>query len=394
MYKTLTWLPWFAIAFTSYSCLSSKFVTGFQARSITLDGREHRFAIYLPPNYDPQYRWPLLVFLNGRGECGTDGEKHLKVGLAPAIHAEPERWPFVVVLPQKPRSETWWTDHEDLVMATTTAVEQEFSIDPQKRLLTGLSQGGHGTWAIGAKNPHMWAAIAPVCGFRIGEVTVKALRSTPVWAFHGMADPIVSAQQSQQLVAELEAAGGKPILTLYDGVGHNSWDMAYRHSGLAEWLSLVTEDRLGATYLADPNQLTEAELDIEMYTPGKTRSHKITVHAKDCWIRIYMLSGDDEPHMKTISDTSGLDWRHTGKWANDLVYDPLRRLVRTGLLHQSTLSSDQSTEGPQVRVALSLLGPEGTWRFQRSETNSPQHDRRWASYIECIAAAMRQTTAR
>lgn len=394
MYNLLKLLPWCLLVLPGCSSLSSKFVTGFQARSITLDGREHRYAVYLPPNYDPKQRWPLLVFLNGKGECGTDGAKHLRVGLAPAIRAEPERWPFVVVLPQKPRSETWWTDHEDLVMAATAAAETEFSIDPKQRFLTGLSQGGHGAWAIGAKHPHLWAAIAPVCGFRIGELPVTALRNTPVWAFHGMADPIVAAQQSQRLVAELKEAGGNPLLTLYDGVGHNSWDLAYRHSGLAEWLSLVASDRIGATYLADPRQITEAELDIEVSSSAETKQQRIQIHAKDAGIKINTSHGEEEPNMRTILDESGLDWRQSGELAHDLVYTPLEKLHRSRFFHHFPPPTDRAAESPKVRVAICLTGKDGIWRFRRVENLADQHDSMWASQIGQIVEALLQSTLR
>jgi predicted peptidase len=99
--------------------------TGFLDQTITVDGREHRYVVYVPPGYSKDRDWPLLVFLNGKGECGTDGKRHAEVGLGPAIVREPERWPFVVAFPQKPQSETWWPDHEALAIAIADQVEHD-----------------------------------------------------------------------------------------------------------------------------------------------------------------------------------------------------------------------------------------------------------------------------
>jgi predicted peptidase len=170
------------------------------------------------------------------GECGTDGQRHLDVGLGPAIRAEPDRWPFVVVFPQKPDRQSQWAEHEPMVMAMLAATEKEYSIDPSRRFLTGLSQGGAGTWALGSKHADLWAALAPICGYGDPAAIAPKLTSMPILAFHGLDDPTVPPQQSKDLVAAVVAAGGSAELTEYPGVGHNSWDKAYRESPLAEWL--------------------------------------------------------------------------------------------------------------------------------------------------------------
>ena len=210
--------------------------TGFVAKTLASNGVEHRYAVYVPPGYTDDREWPLIVFLHGMGECGTDGSKHLDVGLGPALRAQPDRWPFVVVLPQKPDRESQWAEHDAMVMAMLAAAEREYRIDRSRRLLTGLSQGGAGTWALGAAHPGVWAAIAPVCGYgRPADVAPK-LTAMPIRAFHGLDDRVVPPQQSKDLVAAVNAAGGSAALTEYEGVAHNSWDAAYRESPLAEWL--------------------------------------------------------------------------------------------------------------------------------------------------------------
>ena len=226
-------------------------VTGFVDKKIQLDGEVHRYQVYLPADYDADKPWPVTVFLNGRGECGRDGEKQVSVGLGEAIRRAPERWPFVVVFPQKPEADTQWGDHEDLVLATLAATEKEYAIDPQRRVLTGLSQGGSGAWQIGSAHAEMWRAVAPICGYRAEDWSVRPLTKTPVWAFHGDADGVVPLRGSEELCNELRKAGGAPCLTVYPGVQHNSWDRAYQESPLAEWCRLALREPLGARLLAD-----------------------------------------------------------------------------------------------------------------------------------------------
>ena len=210
--------------------------TGFVDKTLAVNGSEHRYAVWLPPGYTSDQQWPLIVFLHGMGECGTDGRKHLDVGLGPALRAEPDRWPFVVVLPQKPDRDSQWADHDAMVMAMLAATEREYRIDPTRRLLTGLSQGGAGTWALGSKHADVWAAIAPICGYGNPADLAPKLTAMPIRAFHGLDDRVVPPQQSRDLVAAVQEAGGSVVLTEYAGIAHNSWDKAYHESGLAEWL--------------------------------------------------------------------------------------------------------------------------------------------------------------
>jgi poly(3-hydroxybutyrate) depolymerase len=215
--------------------------TGFLDKTIMIGGREHRYVLYVPAIYaqDAKQDWPLVVFLHGMGECGTDGRKQVDVGLGPAIRKDPDRWPFVVVFPQKPDEVSQWAEHDALVMGTLAATAKECRIDAGRRYLTGLSQGGAGAWALGSEHADVFAAIAPVCGYGRPADVAPALVAKPIWAFHGIDDKTVPVQQSKDLCAAVEKQGGHPVLTLYEHTAHNSWDKAYGESSLAEWLRIV-----------------------------------------------------------------------------------------------------------------------------------------------------------
>jgi predicted peptidase len=230
--------------------------TGFLLKVIKVSGKTYNYSVFVPREYDPKKKWPCILFLHGLGEAGVDGMKPIGQGLGPAIQLEPEKWPFIVVFPQRPIGFIEWEQYDDLALAALQKAREDYAIDAARLYLTGLSQGGHGTWTIAARHPEMWAAIAPIAGywdptvlsFKVRltwptpifsgkpEDLARALKDMPVWTFHGDADDIVPVGQTRDVVKALEAAGGHPKLTIYSGVGHNSWDRAYRTEDLAAWL--------------------------------------------------------------------------------------------------------------------------------------------------------------
>ena len=206
---------------------------GFLMRTVTVGGKDMKYVAYVPSSYDPAKPMPTIIFLNGAGECGTDGLKEV-FHFGTAVMLNSEKWPFLILFPQKQDVKTLWEDEEPMVMAILTQSRKEFNIDSTRLYLTGLSQGGHGTWAIAAKHPDLFAAIAPVCGWG-DEDMAKKLAKMPVWTFHGDQDQAVDVERSREMEKWITAAGGTCKLTVYPGVGHNSWDKAYRDEDLGKW---------------------------------------------------------------------------------------------------------------------------------------------------------------
>jgi predicted peptidase len=237
--------------------LSAAEVRGVVFRSVDAGRRSNRYAVYIPRDLDLSVPAPVIVFLHGRGECGTEGSRHLTVGLPTAVLANPEHWPFIVIFPQKPAGGDTWEQHVELVLACLSGTSREWRLDQQRIYLSGLSQGGAGTWAIGARHPELFAAIAPVCGFVhdprgevSGKVTVGdekqhrdvagrlAAAKMPIWAFHGERDDVVLPGETRRLIAAIEEAGGTARATYLPEANHNAWDEAYRTQGraLSDWL--------------------------------------------------------------------------------------------------------------------------------------------------------------
>jgi predicted peptidase len=232
---------------------------GFVYHSIEVDGRDYPYAIYRPRGLDPATPARGLVFLHGMGECGTDGSRQIAVGLGPALMWSPERWPFVVLMPQKPVAMSEWEDHEEAVMAMLDRMILEHNVDPGRVAITGLSQGGHGAIALVERHHERFRAAAPVCGYagrrfrdgervgesfpagEAGERLIEAFRTTPVWFFHGEEDAVVPPSESERLHELLADAGCESKLTIFPQDGHNSWDSAYGESGVWEWLAEHTD---------------------------------------------------------------------------------------------------------------------------------------------------------
>ena len=70
---------------------------GFYAFRTNVDGDSWPAVVYVPVGYTPDKEWPLIVFLHGMGERGTDGWKQAEVGIGRAIRLNPERFPALVV---------------------------------------------------------------------------------------------------------------------------------------------------------------------------------------------------------------------------------------------------------------------------------------------------------
>ena len=230
----------FALPARSLPAVSSGVLTGFIDKTISIGGDTLRYVVFVPPGYDPSTRWPTIVFLHGKGECGRDGARQLSQGLGRAIMQNRERWPCIVLFPQKPDPEKQWKEYDEYVMGALAATELEYATDPRRTSLTGLSQGGHGTWMFAAKHPQRWSAIAPICGYGDPAAIVPNVKGLPIRCYHGGADDVVKPEQSRRIVAALREAGAAVDYTEYEGVNHNSWDRAYAEHDLARWLIQAT----------------------------------------------------------------------------------------------------------------------------------------------------------
>lgn len=212
---------------------------GVLFREITINGELRRYAVLVPRDYDGATASPAIVFLHGSGEVGTDGSRQLLVGLAPAMLADPERWPAIAIFPQLRQdadNSRHWRDDEAVVMAMLEATRREWNIDASRIYLTGLSRGGAGSWFLASRHPDVFAAVVPICGYGDPAEVAVPLVSMPIWTFHGERDDVVTPDKTRAIVDAIVAAGGTPNATFLPEANHNAWDPAYRDPALPEWL--------------------------------------------------------------------------------------------------------------------------------------------------------------
>lgn len=227
--------------------------TGFLNRRIDVRGVTYRFQVYLPEDYrrNDHKKWPIILFLHGRGERGGEGMWQTQIGLPLQVRDHPDRWPFVIVMPQCTYP-NFWTDPEMLNMAMSALdmETKEFHGDPARTYLTGISMGGYGAWELAKDYPRRWAAIAIAAGGPFwsyaperwqeaatlpGEYA-RAVGRTPVWMFHGSEDNVVPPRESELMFNALKANSGHVRLWVFQGLHHDCWARAYNEPELPRWL--------------------------------------------------------------------------------------------------------------------------------------------------------------
>lgn len=115
-------------------------------------------------------------------------------------------------------------------------VVQENSVDKSRIYVMGASMGGYGTWDFVMRYPKLIAAAVPICG--VGDPSMaKKIRKIPIWAFHGDKDKVVPLSGSTDMIESLNSLKkSKARLTIYKGVGHNSYELAWKESELIDWI--------------------------------------------------------------------------------------------------------------------------------------------------------------
>jgi predicted peptidase len=195
------------------------------------------YYIYTPSETDPDY--PLLVFLHGAGEKGNSSTnpETLKIVLrnGPPKLIENKTWkptyPMIVVSPQC--QDGGWSAAK--IHQLIKFLIQNYHINTKRIYVTGLSMGGYGTFSYltTTADSCFAAAAVPICGG--GNATqVEGMKHIPLWAFHGDADNTVSMSNSINMIntINLKNPPVKAKLTIYPGIGHDSWTRTYDCTGM------------------------------------------------------------------------------------------------------------------------------------------------------------------
>ena len=203
---------------------------------------EAKYLLFLPEGFDKKSakHWPLMLFLHGAGERGTNIWKVATHGPPKNVLTHPD-FQFIVVSPQCPDGQIW---SNDVLLALLDEIERKYPVDLSRVYLTGFSMGGYGTWSLGLAYPERFAAIIPICGggdlittLLASGAKAQALKTLGVWAFHGGKDPVVPTSESERMADALKRLGVPDVkLTIYPDAGHDSWTETYRNPEVYEWL--------------------------------------------------------------------------------------------------------------------------------------------------------------
>ena len=190
------------------------------------------YIAYIPDEISSH---PAIIFqLHGAGERGNGGndtEKVLVNGFSNIV-TDDNLKDCILIMPQCPAGSFWVARIESLKTFMDRMI-LDFSADRSRIYLCGMSMGGFGTWYTAMAYPELFAAIAPCCG---GGMAWNASTLTmPIWTFHGLEDPVVSPNQTAEMVNALKNINPNLKYDYYPGVGHNSWVRAFCEETLT-WL--------------------------------------------------------------------------------------------------------------------------------------------------------------
>jgi acetyl esterase/lipase len=217
------------------------------------------FGLFLPNGYeeDKNRKWPMIVFLHGGGEIGTDLNGVYVHGISREAFNNPKMlktFPFIICLPQSnigqdaqyPGYYSGW-DHIycQAMISLSKALPNYYRIDTDRITLTGLSMGGNGTWAGLDAAPDLWAAAVPFSGraWKDPDDLAKRLRYSPIWTIGGLVDAPHFVDGAKKMHKALMNAGNDSQLTLIPNVGHFAWLLHYNNPEFFQWLLRQTRPK-------------------------------------------------------------------------------------------------------------------------------------------------------
>lgn len=213
---------------------TGKFVQLGEERTFTnRKGETLKYLLVRPKEYNPGVKYPLVVALPYGGYAAPAAQL-----LASGAYAH--RYPAFLFVPFCPEGAGWggipnYPTIDTLVFDAILKLEEEISVDANRRYVSGVSRGGYGSWHFITSRPDMFAAAIPVCGGGNPQLAARA-KDVSVWAFHGALDRNVPVSGSRDMIEAIKKAGGEPKYTEFPDKAHNIWYDVTQTPGLWEWL--------------------------------------------------------------------------------------------------------------------------------------------------------------
>jgi len=247
--------------FFIYYLSSAQDFSCYAKKKFVKNGDTLCYRILYPPKYNPLKKYPVITFLHGIDENGSDNELQLKHGgVFFASDSSRRKYDYITIFPQCSKGKSWKKIRlkVDSSLFEREFLDLSFSNEPtlpiklvkslldslvksgkanSKRMyLGGLSTGGFGVYDMIERYPNYFAAAFPMCG--AGDITKVNLyaKKLPIWIFHGGADLLVSVHYSRDAYAKLRSLKAAVKYNEYPGVGHFCWNNAFKDKALIQWI--------------------------------------------------------------------------------------------------------------------------------------------------------------
>jgi len=243
-----------AVAIVVFSILSSgsahaTSASDFLYRNSEPDGSGLPYRVFVPPVCAAPAECPVILFLHGAGERGSNNTSQLNnranyaMELVDGVNLAAE--PMLMIAPQCPTAVDWGTTQNQIYIADILEdVAEEFGYDDTRAYVTGLSMGGNGTWMTLKNFATFFAAGIPICGWG-STAASSASFMVPQWISHAANDTTVGVAGSRDMVTRLHSPGGDPIYTEFDTGGHAIWDNVYQLAEVFDWMRVHRRRRPG-----------------------------------------------------------------------------------------------------------------------------------------------------
>ncbi|MBE6537512.1 MAG: hypothetical protein E7673_06125, partial [Ruminococcaceae bacterium] len=218
----------------------------FEAGVYDNNGYSLNYRVYTPSDISAENKRPLILFLHGAGERGSDNEAQLRNAILKV--AGKGEWANAIILaPQCPTGTQWvatpWangnyqqgavaeTEVMNAVVNLVKSYAAEDYVDTARIYAVGVSMGGFGTWDIVSRYPELFAAAVAMCGG--GPIDrIDVLKDIPIYTFHGNNDPTVPYEATEEMYNAIVAAGGDKILFhTFEGATHHIWNQSITFEG-------------------------------------------------------------------------------------------------------------------------------------------------------------------
>jgi predicted esterase len=205
-------------------------------------GEKMPYSLLIPVDYDPSQAYPLVVFLHGSGERGDSLAPVLPYNGAYEFMETARGYSYFMLIPQAPDG-TWWDNPGDVrpVLGLLDEARDQFSIDPNRIYITGLSMGAFGMWKMVSEEPELFAAGISVAGGLKDLSAASEVAHIPFRVFHGSDDSLVAVAASRATVDALQEAGGAVEYVEYEGADHWIWTRTYTDPDVIDWLFAQTK---------------------------------------------------------------------------------------------------------------------------------------------------------